>query len=90
MAAKKLIEFGNVQNYRLVRVHPGFTAVEKVEGFDWLGKKNWKCIAWQNKAFHRVTLPDGRVVDCIEQEWVEKMLNHLGDAMMREKRKKSK
>ena len=84
MSARKLIEFGDA---RLVRVHAGFTALEISNGSDWLGVARWQCATTHDRArrvFRTMKLDDGRVIEVIEREWVERLLNQLGDAMMRE------
>lgn len=78
MTARKLIEFGD---YRIVRVHAGFSALEKKDGSDWLGIARWKCAAKDSKSWRWLT------VEGQSDEWVREVLNELGDAMMREKKR---
>lgn len=90
MTARKLIEFGDA---RLVRVHAGCTALEISDGTDWLGVERWKCASSHERArrvFHTMKLADGRQIEVIEREWVNRLLNHLGDALMREKKQGAK
>lgn len=83
MTARKLIEFGD---YRIVRVHAGFSALEKKDGSDWLGIARWKCAAKDSKSWRWLTV-DGQSDEWVKGDWVREVLNELGDAMMREKKR---
>lgn len=88
MTARKLIEFADGE-YRIVHVHAGFSVLEKAEGQDWLGVERWRCARYSEytKAnFHRVTVGT-ETVDMVRLDWALELLNQLGDAMMREKKR---
>jgi len=83
VTARKLIEFGA---YRIVRVHLGFSVLEVRDGGDWLGVARWKCAAQDNKSWRRLTV-EGKSDEWVKAEWLRDLLNDLGDAMMREKKR---
>ena len=89
MTARKLIEFGD---YRLVRVHRGFTAFEVFDGTDWLNVSRWVA-PWmhRNKARHYDNVNrNGKVVSMVDSEWISEVFNQLGDALMRAKKQGAK
>lgn len=86
MTARKIIEFGN---YRIVRVNAGFSVLERHEGKDWLGVERWHCARYSEHTkanFHRVTV-GAETVSMVRLDWAIELLNELGDAMMREKKR---
>lgn len=86
MTARKLIEFGD---YRIVRVHRGFTALEVRDGSDWLGVARWVTPLRHHRVAKRYSnvTRDGNTITVIDVDWFDELLNALGDAMMREKKR---
>lgn len=80
MTARKLIEFGGGQ-FRLVRVHKGFTAIERVDGCDWLRKQRWQCVRLQDTTRKNFRQFEGNCY--VDEAFVRELLNALGDALMR-------
>lgn len=86
MTARKLIkfqvgEFGG--KYRIVRVHGGFSVIEKQNGRDWLGVERWKCMQTMDRDKVRSLVVDGVTNDWMRVSHLRDILNALGDELNR-------
>tara|TARA_R110000796_G_scaffold229663_6_gene347089 strand:+ start:276 stop:563 length:288 start_codon:yes stop_codon:yes gene_type:complete len=87
MTAKKVAEG---DSYRLIRVSEHYSAVERKDGYDWLGKPRWHCLVnWLRRA-----KPTDRIYfegrEFISRDRMEEIVRDVANGIEREGRAQRK
>jgi len=77
-----MIQFAD---WRIVRLHKGFSVLEKKDGRDWMQVQRWRCASSDKDNFRTLTV-DGETRSWVKREILQEILNELSDEMMRKKR----